>query len=229
MPNLATDEMEEIIRRGDSVILDARPPLEWAISHIPTAVNVAPKPGTSISLYVSDVAEIERIAGGDKHKPLVLYCNGPFCGKSQRLAGELVAAGYTNVRRYQLGAPVWRALGKVMVIEPEGVRYVLTGDRTAVFIDAREHAEFSVVARRCAQHPGIAGAAGKRCRRDQGRQRRRPPSNERSQHTGHRIRQQWRSSAPCRRSHRTRSIPQRRVFRRAVPGAHQSHPQLAAR
>jgi rhodanese-related sulfurtransferase len=143
-PNISTDAMGEIIRRGDSIVLDARPRLEWAISHIPTAINVAPKPGTSISLYVSDVAEIERIVGGDKQKALVLYCNGPFCGKSKRLASELVAAGYTNVRRYQLGAPVWRALGKVMVIEPEGVRYVFASDRTAAFIDARERAEFSL-------------------------------------------------------------------------------------
>jgi len=135
--------MDEVIRLGDSVILDARPRLEWAIGHIPGAVNVAPKPGTSISLYVSDVAEIDRIVGGDKRKPLVLYCNGPFCGKSKRLADELVGAGFTSVRRYQLGAPVWRALGKVMVIEAEGVRYVFAGDRTAVFIDAREPAEFS--------------------------------------------------------------------------------------
>lgn len=136
--------MDEIIRRGEAVVLDTRPRLEWATSHIPTAVNVAPKPATSISLYVSDVAEIERIVGGDRQKPLVLYCNGPFCGKSKRLASELIAAGYTNVRRYQLGAPVWRALGKVMVIEAEGVRYVFAGDRTAVFIDARERAEFSL-------------------------------------------------------------------------------------
>lgn len=142
--DLSTDEMDEIIRLGDSIVLDTRPRLEWAISHIPTAVNVAPKPGTSMSLYVSDVAEIDRIVGGDRQKPLVLYCNGPFCGKSKRLAGELLAAGYANVRRYQLGAPVWRALGKVMVIEAEGVRYVAAGDRTAVFIDTREHAEFSM-------------------------------------------------------------------------------------
>ncbi len=142
--NISTDEMDEVIRLGDSIVLDTRPRLEWAISHIPTAVNVAPKPGTSMSLYVSDVAEIDRIVGGDKQKPLVLYCNGPSCGKSKRLAGELLAAGYANVRRYQLGAPVWRALGKVMVIEAEGVRYVVAGDRTAAFIDAREHAEFSL-------------------------------------------------------------------------------------
>ena len=41
----------------------------------------------------------------------MLYCNGPYCGKSKRLSADLAAAGYTNVRRYQLGIPIWRALG----------------------------------------------------------------------------------------------------------------------
>jgi rhodanese-related sulfurtransferase len=56
--------------------------------------------------------------------------------------GEKAEAGYTNVRRYQLGIPVWRALGGLTEIELEGLRYVLTGDRTAVFIDARDPEEF---------------------------------------------------------------------------------------
>ena len=72
----------------------------------------------------------------------MLYCNGPFCGKSKRLAEELTAAGYTNVRRYQLGAPVWRALVGVMQIEPDGIRYVRESDKTAVFFDARSADEF---------------------------------------------------------------------------------------
>ncbi len=110
-------------------MLDTRRRLEWAISRIPGALNVAPKPDTSIALYVSDVAEIERLVNGNKAQPLILYCNGPFCGKSKRLSDELLAAGYSDMRRYQLGAPVWRALGKVMVIEPEGIRYVLAQDR----------------------------------------------------------------------------------------------------
>lgn len=142
-PNISTEEMERLILDARATVLDTRPRLEWAISHIPTAISVSPKPGTPMSLYVSDVAEIDRLVSGDKLKPLVLYCNGPFCGKSKRLSEELIASGYTNVRRYQLGAPVWRALGKLMVIEPEGVRYVLKGDRTAVFIDARDAAEFA--------------------------------------------------------------------------------------
>jgi rhodanese-related sulfurtransferase len=72
----------------------------------------------------------------------VLYCNGPFCGKSKRLSEELIAAGYTNVRRYQLGIPTWRALVGVTEIELAGVLYVLEKDKTAVFLDARGPEEF---------------------------------------------------------------------------------------
>jgi hypothetical protein len=61
----------------------------------------------------------------------IYHATGPFCGKSKRLSTELVEAGYTQVRRYQLGIPVWRALGGLTEIELEGLCYVLAGDRTA--------------------------------------------------------------------------------------------------
>lgn len=142
-PDISTAELTEILAGGIAVVLDTRPLREWAVSHIPSALNVAPKPNLPMSQYVSDVAEVERLVGGDKARPLVLYCNGPFCGKSKRLSQELVSAGFTKVRRYQLGAPVWRALGGVMVTEPEGARYIFDNDRTAVWIDAREVGEFA--------------------------------------------------------------------------------------
>ena len=114
----STVELKELIGRGSAVLLDARPPLEYAVSHIPGALNVAPQPGRPAHLYVSDVAEIGRLLGGAKDRPLILYCNGPFCGKTKRLAAELVDAGYTGVRRYQLGAPGWRTLsGRAMQTE----------------------------------------------------------------------------------------------------------------
>jgi rhodanese-related sulfurtransferase len=139
---LSTEELRQILIEGTATVLDTRPYLEYAISHIPGARNVAAKPGVPMSLYVSDVAEIGRIVGGNKAAPLVLYCNGPFCGKSKRLAEELLAAGFTNVRRYQLGIPVWRALGGVCEIDLAGLRHVLAQDRTAVLIDVREVSEF---------------------------------------------------------------------------------------
>lgn len=139
---VSTEELRNILAEKSTTVFDARPFKEYAISHIPGAANVSAKAGVPKSLYVSDVAEIGRVLKGDKAAPVVLYCNGPFCGKSKRLASELFEAGYTNVRRYQLGIPVWRALGGVTQIEPEGIRHVIANDRTAVIIDAREVAEF---------------------------------------------------------------------------------------
>lgn len=141
--DVSTSELRRIIEERAAVLLDARPPLEYAISHIPGALNVAPQPGRPAHLYVSDVAEVGRLLGGARDRPLILYCNGPFCGKSKRLAAELAEAGYTNVRRYQLGAPGWRALaGAAMQTELPALRYVRS-DPTAVWIDAREPAAFA--------------------------------------------------------------------------------------
>jgi rhodanese-related sulfurtransferase len=139
---VSTEELIAILANGSATVVDARPYGEFAMSHIPGAVNVAAKPGVPMSMYVSDVAEIGRLLGDKKSAPIVLYCNGPNCGKSKRLAAELLAAGYTSVRRYQLGIPVWRALGGICEMEVEAIRLVLSKDGTAVVVDAREAREF---------------------------------------------------------------------------------------
>ena len=142
-PEISTEELRGLLTDGSVTVLDARPFQEYAVSHIPGAKNVAPKPGAQMSMYVSDVAEIGRILSGNKAAALVLYCNGPFCGKSKRLSEELLAAGFTNVRRYQLGMPVWRALGGICQIEAAGLRHVVGHDNTAVVIDIRDAGEFA--------------------------------------------------------------------------------------
>ena len=141
--DVSTNELREIINAGNAVLLDARPPMEYAVSHIPSALNVAPQPDRPAHLYVSDIAEVGRLLNGRKDRALILYCNGPFCGKSKRLAAELADAGYTNVRRYQLGAPGWRTLaGSAMQTEVQALSYIRK-DPTAVWIDAREPRAFA--------------------------------------------------------------------------------------
>ncbi len=93
-------------------------PEEFAIAHIPGSIN----------LYEKEV-ELVRQRYPDKATRLVFYCNGPFCGKSKRLSEQLVALGYTNVRRYQLGLPVWRALGHTVQTDLGGFRYIYKGTR----------------------------------------------------------------------------------------------------
>ena len=134
-PQVSTAELRALIAGGTAVLIDARPPEEFGISHIPGAVNVSPKPGQPISEYISDVEEVKRLVP-DRLQLLILYCNGPFCGKSKRLSEELSAAGYLNVRRYQLGMPGWRTTGGVAVIEFDQLMTVKHFDGSAVFVDA---------------------------------------------------------------------------------------------
>jgi rhodanese-related sulfurtransferase len=138
-PEVSTEELRRILADRSAIVLDSRKHAEYVAGHIPGARNLALNPDASPS---DSVAAVERLLGGDKGKALVLYCNGPFCQASRRLSEQLVAAGFTNVRRYQLGIPVWRALGGVAEIELEGILRVFKVDRTAAFFDARAAEEF---------------------------------------------------------------------------------------
>jgi rhodanese-related sulfurtransferase len=129
-PNISTEEMQKILAEKSATVFDSRRSAEYAFSHLPGVLNAR------------TVSIIDRILQGNKDAPIVLYCNGRFCGQSRRLASKLLAAGYTNIRRYQLGLPVWRALGGVTEIESDGVRYFAERDKTTVLLDARNPDEF---------------------------------------------------------------------------------------
>jgi rhodanese-related sulfurtransferase len=125
-PEISTAQLQQILKEGKIPVLDVRSAQEYAIAHIPGSINH----------YEKEVEQITK-AYPDHKVALVLYCNGPYCGKSKRLSEELRKQGYTNLRRYQLGLPVWRALGNTVQTDLPGVRYVLAGDKTAVWVDAR--------------------------------------------------------------------------------------------
>jgi rhodanese-related sulfurtransferase len=132
---VSTEQLRHILADGSAIVIDARPRAEFDAGHIPGAHVLDAPPGDQI-------AAVERLANGNKAAALLVYCNGPYCQASRRLAERLVAAGFTNVRRYQLGMPVWRALGGPTVIELNGILRIFKADQTAVFIDARPAADF---------------------------------------------------------------------------------------
>lgn len=133
---VSTQEVRRILIDGGAVLLDTRTQAEYAAGHIPGARHL--KSGAT-----GHVAEVTQLTGGDKTIALVLYCNGPYCQASRRLSEQLVSAGFTNVRRYQLGMPIWRALGGPTEITLDGMARVHGRDQTAVFIDARSPEEFA--------------------------------------------------------------------------------------
>jgi rhodanese-related sulfurtransferase len=135
-PEVSTVQLRAALKESSAIVLDARPYEEYAVSHIPGARTVPGKPGTTPALYVADVTDVvETIA--DKAQPLILYCNGLYCGRSERFADELTNIGYQSVSRYQLGAPGWRALGGVMQVEKTALFRLIAEDKTSVLIDGR--------------------------------------------------------------------------------------------
>jgi rhodanese-related sulfurtransferase len=125
-PEITTEQLQRILAEGRVPVLDTRSAQEYAIAHIPGSRN----------LYEKELDQV-LAAYPDTAASLVLYCNGPYCGKSRRLSSELVKHGYTGVRRYQLGMPVWRALGNTVQTDIAGFRYIYKSDKTAVLVDAR--------------------------------------------------------------------------------------------
>ncbi len=133
---VSTEQLRRILADGSAMVIDTRSRQEFEAGHIPGAHMLDAPPS-------DHVQAVERLVRGDKRAALVLYCNGPYCQASRRLAEQLVAAGFTNVRRYQLGIPVWRALGGPTAIELGGFLRVYKVDMTAVIFDGRSAGEFA--------------------------------------------------------------------------------------
>ena len=96
---VSTEQLRRILADGSAILLDTRTRAEFEAGHIPGARNLdAPAD--------AHVAAVEALANGKKSAALVLYCNGPYCQASRRLAEQLVMAGFTDVRRYHPGIPV---------------------------------------------------------------------------------------------------------------------------
>jgi rhodanese-related sulfurtransferase len=137
-PEASIAEVRQLLIDGSAVLLDSRAREQFVAGHIPGANNIDMEPDAA-----GYVAEVEKLLGGDKNKELVLYCNGPNCGASRVLGKKLVAAGFTNVRRFQLGIPFWRTMGGPTEMELEGVVRIFDVDRTAVYFDGRSPEEFA--------------------------------------------------------------------------------------
>lgn len=135
-PEVSTEQLRKILVDQSAVVLDTRTSAEFDAGHIPGAHNLAAGPD-------SQVAAVEKIVSGNKAGALVLYCNGPYCQASRRLGEQLAAAGFTNVHRYQLGIPVWRALGGPTAIELSGITRIFNVDKTAVYLDVRSSDDFA--------------------------------------------------------------------------------------
>jgi rhodanese-related sulfurtransferase len=102
VPRIARDELRERIGSADGlVVVDALPPMSFAVSHLPGAINLPPE-------RVSDLAA-KLIP--QKESEIVVYCASETCDSSLETARALYALGYTNVRHYLEGKKDWMQAG----------------------------------------------------------------------------------------------------------------------
>ncbi len=97
---------EELLKRsraGTVTILDVRPEDEFALGHLPNAVNI---PLRILKLRLSEL---------DRAQEIVAYCRGPYCVLSFEAVATLRARGF-KARRLMDGLPEWRAAGLPVVV-----------------------------------------------------------------------------------------------------------------
>jgi rhodanese-related sulfurtransferase len=92
---------EELVRRvrgGEVIVLDVRPPEEYAAAHIPGAISVP----------LADLPR--RLRDLRKRREVVAYCRGPYCVMALDAVDLLRRHGF-RAHRLELGVPEWRARG----------------------------------------------------------------------------------------------------------------------
>jgi rhodanese-related sulfurtransferase len=99
------------------LLLDARTPEEYAVSHLPDAVRVDPKASPEAL-----AAEVTAFRGSDDARPIVVYCSVGY--RSARVAARLHRAGVGDV--YNLDGSIfrWASEGRPLVRNGERVRDV---------------------------------------------------------------------------------------------------------
>jgi rhodanese-related sulfurtransferase len=114
LPTVTADELMAKLGNGDAfVLVDALPPMAFAHSHLPGAINLPPS-GIDAEIV------LRRIPDPDTE--VVVYCANPDCDDSHATAGRLRELGYTNVLHYAGGKSEWRESG--LPLERAGKPYV---------------------------------------------------------------------------------------------------------
>lgn len=103
---LPRDELLGRARDGLVIVIDVRPPEEYAAGHISGAVNV---PLSDLERYLEEIHPEQEI---------VAYCRGPHCVLAFDAVERLRKSGL-KARRLEDGYPEWKAEGLPVEVSPD--------------------------------------------------------------------------------------------------------------
>ena len=95
---VARAELAELVARGDVVLIDVRPPAEYAAGHIAGARSVPPDEVEHLLQELPEEGEV------------VAYCRGPYCVYADDAVRALIRSG-RSARRLEDGFPEWKRAG----------------------------------------------------------------------------------------------------------------------
>jgi ArsR family transcriptional regulator len=95
---VSRSELARRVREKSVTLLDVRPEDEYALGHLPGAINI---PLKSLEKQLTKLP---------RHREIVAYCRGPYCVLSFEAVALLRERGF-NVRRMAEGFPEWHAHG----------------------------------------------------------------------------------------------------------------------
>jgi len=85
-------------RERVALIVDARPAIKYQEGTVPGAMN----------LPLQDWEKLKGLLPNDKNTQLIFFCGGFQCDLSHKSAAKAKEMGYTDVRTYAEGWPVWK-------------------------------------------------------------------------------------------------------------------------
>lgn len=92
---VSLDELNQITKHNNVLLLDVRPSIEYELGHITGAISLPMK---------ELIAKLSQIS---TDKEVIAYCRGPFCVLADEAVKLLSEKGY-KVRRLDEGYPEWK-------------------------------------------------------------------------------------------------------------------------
>jgi rhodanese-related sulfurtransferase len=98
---ITREELREAIERRSVTVVETLRAEHYAQGHLPGAIHI----------HFEAIAERAPELLPDRDAAIVTYCSNTACRNSESAANQLVAMGYTNVRKYAEGKQDWQDAG----------------------------------------------------------------------------------------------------------------------
>ncbi|MBK5213254.1 MAG: rhodanese-like domain-containing protein [Flavobacteriaceae bacterium] len=100
IPYISVEELQMFQMNDNVIILDAREPAEYKVSHLKSAINIG------FNDFSSEAKQLQKL---NKNIPIIVYCSLGI--RSEGIGEKLKKAGFTNIKNLYGGIFEWKNTG----------------------------------------------------------------------------------------------------------------------